>query len=283
MNKPQNTVICFGFGDSARALGKALKAKGWRVMATSRSQDTVDKLSADGVEGMLFADGLADQIPPGAHWLISTPPDEDGCPSFRLAGQAAKEAAWIGYLSTTGVYGDLDGGWAFEWSERHPQNPRSERRVIAEDQWRSVRADTNLFRLPGIYGPGRSALDRLKKGDTRRIVKPGQVFSRIMVSDIAGCAAAAIERDVKGEVLHPCDDLPAPPQDVITYAAELLGMDLPPETPFDESGLSEMGKQFYAECKRVSNARTKSLTGWRPKYPDYRAGLRSLLNLFEKP
>lgn len=277
MNKQQNTVICVGYGDSCKAVADLLRPEGWHIIATTRSEDTRARLEQDGVTALLFDEALVAKIPADAHWLISTPPDETGCPSYRILKSAASEARWIGYLSTTGVYGDLDGRWAFEWSERKPQNARSERRVLAEDQWWNVFPDANTFRLPGIYGPGRSALDRLKGGDTKRIVKPGQVFSRVMVSDIAACVVAAMARDLRGAVLHPCDDEPAPPQDVITYAAELLGMELPPETPIEEAGLSPMAQQFYAECKRVSNARTKSMTGWYPAYPDYRSGLKALL------
>lgn len=276
MNKQQKTVFCCGYGDSARDLAGRLRQQGWHLIATTRSAEKKTKLEEAGVRAVLFDADMAAQVPDGAHWLISTPPDDDGCPSFRLLKNIAPRAAWIGYLSTTGVYGDLGGGWAFEWSAPNPQNSRSERRVQAEDQWWSVFPDTNTFRLPGIYGPGRSALDRLKAGDTKRIVKVGQVFSRVMVSDIAGCVEAAIHRNVRGQVLHPCDDEPAPPQDVITYAAELLGMELPPENSFEEADLSPMARQFYAECKRVSNARTKSLTGWYPEFPTYREGLRAL-------
>ncbi|MAP95042.1 MAG: NAD(P)-dependent oxidoreductase [Ponticaulis sp.] len=278
MNKQKRLLFCVGFGDTARALADRLSKDGWQVMATTRSEDNLPVLKEAGVQGILFDDGSdAPDIPEGAHWLISAPPEDEGCPGFRRFGSQVRNAAWVGYLSTTGVYGDLDGGWAFEWSPRNPQNKRSERRVLAEDQWRHAFPEANLIRLPGIYGPGRSALDRVRDGDTRRIVKDGQVFSRVMVSDIADCLAAAIDRDLKGEVLHPCDDEPAPPQDVITYAAELLGVDLPPVVAFEDAGLSPMVRSFYAECKRVSNARTKSLTGWRPDYPDYRAGLDGLI------
>ena len=279
MKKQQATLFCIGYGDTSKAVADILRPRGWQVVATSRSEEKAARLKAEGVTGIVFGDH-GDWTPPaGAHWLISTPPDEDGCPGFREFGKHAASAGWLGYLSTTGVYGDLDGGWAFEWTTRSPDNKRGERRVEAEDAWWSVREDTNVFRLPGIYGPGRSQLDRLKDGDTKRIVKPGQVFSRIMVSDIASCVAAAIDRDLKGQVLHPCDDEPAPPQDAITFAAELLGMELPPETPFDEADLSPMARGFYSECKRVSNARTKSLTGWLPEFSDYRAGLKHLAAL----
>lgn len=276
MKKQQDTLFCVGFGDSARAVAGLVRAEGWRVVVTTRSEDRMASLRDDGVEPVLFDETLADHVPDGAHWLISTPPDEKGCPAFAALGHVAGSAEWIGYLSTTGVYGDLGGGWAFEWTPVNPQSEAGERRVAAETAWRGVSSDTTLFRLPGIYGPGRSALDRVREGKARRLIKKGQVFSRIHVEDIGACVQAALERDIRGTVLHPCDDYPAPPQDVITYAAELLGVELPPAIPVEMARLSPMAMRFYSECKRMSNARTKSMTGWRPIYPDYQTGLRAI-------
>jgi nucleoside-diphosphate-sugar epimerase len=188
----------------------------------------------------------------------------------------------VTYLSTTGVYGDLGGGWAFEWSEPTPQSRRAKARALAEDQWRAATGGrVRIVRLPGIYGPGRSAFDRLREGTARRIVKPGQVFSRVHVDDIASGLLALHQRpeaaEQAGGVFHLCDDEPAPPQDVIAHAAELLGMAPPPEIPIEEAGLSAMAASFYAECKRISNARTKAALNWRPKYPTYREGLAAIL------
>lgn len=276
MKKQQRTLFCAGFGDSAKALARILAAEGWIIVPTTRSEDTRAQLQAEGYDALLFEEGIDEKVPEHAVWLISTPPDEKGCPSFNLLQNAAQHACSIFYLSTTGVYGDLDGGWAFEWTPVNPQSPQGERRVLAESQWCGVRPDTSFVRLPGIYGPGRSAFDRLEDGKARRIIKDGQVFSRVHVDDIAACLKGAIEHDVKSAVLHACDDEPAPPQDVIEYAAKLMGVEVPPDIPFEEAGLSEMAKRFYAECKRVSNARTKSLTGWRPIYADYREGLQAI-------
>ena len=276
MKKQQPTLFCAGFGDSAKALARLMADEGWKIVPTTRSEATQVRLRDEGYDALLFEEGLAEKVPENAVWLISTPPDDEGCPSYKLLQNAAQHARSIFYLSTTGVYGDLGGGWAFEWTPVNPQSVQGERRVLAENQWRGARADTNLVRLPGIYGPGRSAFDRLEEGKARRIIKDGQVFSRVHVDDIAACLKGAIDRQVSAEVLHACDDEAAPPQDVIEYAARLMGIDVPPDIPFEEAGLSEMAKRFYSECKRVSNARTKSLTGWRPIFADYRAGLQAI-------
>ncbi|MAI90167.1 SDR family oxidoreductase [Ponticaulis sp.] len=280
MKKQQPLLFCVGFGDTARALAQLKAKQGWKIAATSRSPETVKALCEEGIEGLLFDETLPDKVPESAAWLISTPPDENGCPAYNLLHSAAQNAAQqkcsIFYLSTTGVYGDLGGGWAFEWTQTNPQSTAGQRRDDAEKAWRSISADVTLVRLPGIYGPGRSAFDRLREGKARRIIKDGQVFSRVHVDDIAACLNGAIEKGVRGEVLHPCDDAPAPPQHVIAYAAELLGVEVPPDIPFEEAGLSPMAQRFYSECKRISNARTKSLTGWRPAYPDYQSGLQAI-------
>ena len=276
MKKQQPTLFCIGYGYSARVLANQLSAEGWKIVATTRSEETQAELKAQGIDAILFDDKAADAVPDGAHWLISAPPEQNGCPGYGLLGEKAASAAWIGYLSTTGVYGDLDGNWAFEWSDRNPQSPRGARRHLAEDQWWEAFPDTCVFRLPGIYGAGRSAFDRLREGNARRIIKEGQVFSRVHVEDIASCVKAAIDRDVRGQVLHACDDEAAPPQDVIEYAARVMGVPVPPDIAFDDASLSDMARGFYAECKRVSNGRTKSLTGWWPKYPTYREGLDAI-------
>lgn len=254
-------------GYVAQAVARALPE--WRVWGTSRSRRE-DRLEWAGGESAALSEAAA-----GAEaWLVSTPPTEEGCPAF-AALKAVPAPAWIGYLSTTGVYGDLGGGWAFEWSPLAPSGVRSERRVTAEARWRDRGAQ--VFRLPGIYGPGRSALDRVRAGSAQRIVKPGQVFSRAHVDDIAAALAASIARPNPGRIYTICDDLPAPPQDVIVEACALLGAPPPPEVPFEAAALSPMAEQFYADNKRVSNARAKAELGWRPRYPTYREGLRAIL------
>lgn len=278
MKKQQTTLFCAGFGYVAGFLADKFPADDIRIIATTRSRDTATELSARGIEPIILRKGEGlPQLPNGAHWLISAPPDADGCPVFKAFADQADKACWIGYLSTTGVYGDLGGRWAFEWSDVNPQSTRSENRVVAENQWLSLERAAHIFRLPGIYGPGRSAFDRLAEGKAQRIVKKGQVFSRAHASDIADCLIASMARHNPGRIYHPCDDEPAPPQDVIAYAAELIGVRVPPEIPIEIVKLSPMARSFYAECKRISNARTKSELDWTPAHANYREGLKSIL------
>ncbi|MEO0883093.1 MAG: SDR family oxidoreductase [Pseudomonadota bacterium] len=276
MTLQQDALFAFGLGYTAEILGKRLLKAGWQVAGTVRSEEKADRLRALGFEITIW-DGSEPVTPPaGAHWLISAPPGDTGCPAF-LAARQAETAASITYLSTTGVYGDLGGDWAYEWTSVNPQSDRARRRVLAELQWQSVGAPVSIVRLPGIYGPGRSAFGRLRRGAAKRIVKPGQVFSRIHVDDIATGLEARLARPDTSGVLHLCDDHPAPPQDVIAYAAELMGVDVPPDEPFETAELSDMARSFYSECKRIANGRTKSVLGWTPKYANYRAGLAAIL------
>ena len=195
--------------------------------------------------------------------------------------QAKAFPDWIGYLSTTGVYGDRRGGWVTEHSRLAAQSMEGARRVGAERDWlevgRGMGLTVSVFRLPGIYGPGRSALDRVRAGRARRIAASGQVFSRIHVDDLAAGLAAAIARPKAGGAYNLCDDEPAPNSEVVAYAAGLLGLPVPPEVPLAEAGLSPMAQRFYAESKRVSNAMAKAELGWRPAYPTYREGLAAIL------
>ncbi len=218
------------------------------------------------------------------HLLGSVPPDGEG--DAVLDHHAADIAglrglAWAGYLSTTGVYGNRDGGWVDETSELRPTGPRQRRRAEAEARWlalwREHGVPVHVFRLAGIYGPGRSALEAVRAGTARRVHKPGQVFSRIHVDDIVAVLRASMARPHPGAVYNVCDDEPAPPEDVIAYAAELLGVAPPPLVPFEEAELSPMARSFYADNKRVRNERIKAELGVRLRYPDYRAGLRALL------
>lgn len=277
MTDTQRSLYCFGLGYSAMRLAERMLARGWRVGGTVRGDDKAETLQTEGIAADVW-DGQGLVSPPvGSDWVISVPPDEGGCPVFASAGSQAASANSITYLSTTGVYGDLGGGWAFEWTPINPQSKRAENRVRAEQQWLSTGQRVSLVRLPGIYGPGRSPLDRVRKGEARRIVKPGQVFSRVHVDDIASGLEALLLTEREGGVFHLCDDEPAPPQDVIAHAACLLGVDPPPEVEFDDADLSPMARSFYAECKRVSNARAKAALGWRPAYPTYRDGLSAIL------
>lgn len=280
-------LFVFGYGYTARALARRLAPKGWRVFASVRDPSAIGPLAAEGVIGVAAgdADGLADALAGTTALLITAPPDVAGCPGLQaLVPQVARAEAfpdWTGYLSTTGVYGDRRGSWVFETSRLAAQSLEGARRVAAERDWQEVGQGMGLtvqvFRLPGIYGPGRSAFDRLRSGAARRIAAPGQVFSRIHVDDLAAGLEASIARPRAGGVYNLCDDEPAANSEVVAYAAGLLGMDPPPEVPLDAAALSPAAQRFYAESKRVSNARAKAELGWLPEYPTYREGLAAIL------
>ncbi|MBI1245652.1 MAG: SDR family NAD(P)-dependent oxidoreductase [Alphaproteobacteria bacterium] len=285
-----NRLFCFGLGYSALALARRLLEKRWRVAGTCRTPEKAAELEKAGIEPFLFDRGrpLADAgkaLAGTTHLLSSVPPDATGDAVLdhhandliRLEG-----LRWTGYLSTTGVYGDRDGGWVDEKGALHPVGPRGRARVAAEEGWLSllkVGQKVAVFRLAGIYGPGRSALDTVREGKARRIVKPGQVFSRIHVDDIATILEASIAAPEAGAIYNVCDDEPAPPQDVIAYAAALLGREPPPEIPYAQAAksMSEMARSFYAENKRVNNRKIKDALGVKLTYPDYREGLKALL------
>ncbi len=286
-----NTLFVFGLGYSACTLAGRLMARGWSVRGTTRDEGNLDALARDGIEAFVF-DGDAPLADPAAaldgvtHLLSSVPPGPDGDPVLVHHGSdiadRAGSLAWGGYLSTTGVYGDRGGDWVDENSELRPATERGERRVAAEARWcalwREHGLPVHLFRLAGIYGPGRNALATVRSGRARRIVKPGQVFSRIHVDDIVAVLEASIARPNPGAVYNLCDDDPAPPQKVIAHACTLLGVEPPPEIPFEDAEISDMARSFYAESKRVSNTRIKDELGVELAYPDYRAGLAALLS-----
>jgi nucleoside-diphosphate-sugar epimerase len=285
------TLLVFGLGFSARVLADRLRPVGWNVRATARSAEKVAALRAEGIDAFAF-DGTgpivdkAEAFDGISHLLLSVPPGADGDPVLAQHGgdiaALAGDIAWAGYLSTTGVYGDRAGGWVDETSELTPATERGRRRVEAEAGWcrlwREAGLPIHLFRLAGIYGPGRNALETVRAGKARRVIKQGQVFSRTHVADIATVLEASIARPNPGAAYNVCDDDPAPPQEVVTLACELLGVDPPPEIPFDDAEMSEMGRSFYAESKRVSNRRIKEELGVELAYPDYRAGLAALLS-----
>ena len=283
-----NHMFCFGLGYSATFLARRLIAKDWRVTGTCRSRDRQVELSRLGVEAHLFdrdhpIGNLADLLSAADHLLSSVPPDETGDPVLDLhrpeIDAAARRLTWIGYLSTTGVYGDRDGGWVDEMSELKPSGERGRRRVAAEQGWLALSQPAHLFRLAGIYGPGSSALDTVREGRAKRIVKPGQIFSRIHVADIAQVLEASMARPHPGAAYNVCDDDPAPPSDVIAFAAALLNMPPPPEVPFEQADLSPMARSFYADNKRVSNSRIKRELGVALHYPSYRVGLPAILGM----
>lgn len=277
------TLLSFGHGYSARALARLLPD--WRVIGTTRSPDKAAALLAEGVEPRVWPG--ADMIPAleaATHLLISAAPDANGDPVLRDLGEAiaarAGRFAWVGYLSTTGVYGDAGGDWVDEESPLTPATDRGRARVRAETAWSAIPGlPLHIFRLAGIYGPGRGPFAKVRDGTARRIVKPGQVFSRTHVDDIAQVLAASIARPDPGAVYNVCDDDPAPPQEVIAHAAHLLGLPVPSAEDFATAEMTPMARSFYAESKKVRNDRIKRDLGVWLIHPDYRSGLASLLAL----
>lgn len=281
-------LFCFGYGYTCDYLGhELLRQGGWRLAGTTRDREKRDALRARGVDAHLFNEEqpLADarQVLRGVtHLLISTPPDDMGDPAFELYSDMfayLPGLQWLGYLSTTGVYGDRDGGWVDETSELRPSSRRGSRRARAEEQWLSLKQHGNLpvhvFRLAGIYGPGRSALDSVRAGVARRINKPGHTFARVHVEDIVQVLAASIRHPNPGAIYNVCDDEPAPSHEVIAYACELLGRPAPPLVEFEDANLAPITRSFYMDNRRVRNDRIKSELGVALKYPDFRAGLRA--------
>mgnify|MGYP003385456045 CR=1 FL=1 len=280
-------LLIFGYGFSGRQFARRLASKGWTVAATCRSADGRARIEADAFEAINLDDPveLAGALQTARALLITPPPATDGCPGLAaLKPELSKTRSalkWIGYLSTTGVYGDRKGRWVSEQSPLAPVSPEGARRVDAERQWLELADELDLtvtvFRLPGIYGPGRSAFDRLRDGRARRITAPGQVFSRIHVVDLAAGLEASISNPRAGGIYNLCDDEPAPNSDVIAYAAGLLGIEPPPAVRLQDADLSPVALRFYLESKRVSNALAKAELGWRPAFPTYREGLASIL------
>ncbi|MEY5039226.1 MAG: hypothetical protein RL472_2332 [Pseudomonadota bacterium] len=214
-----------------------------------------------------------------SHVLAAAAPDAEGDPFLRMAGAALRAAhpRWVGYLSTTAVYGDHQGAWVDEATPINPQSLRARQRVQAEEAWLATGLPVHIFRLAGIYGPGRGPFEKVRDGSARRIIKPGQVFSRIHVADIAETLLASIRRPNPGTIYNVCDDDPAPAEDVLSHAAHLLGLPEPPAIPYDEAEMTPLARSFYAESKRVRNDRIKAELGVTLRYPDYRAGLADLL------
>jgi nucleoside-diphosphate-sugar epimerase len=283
-----NHILFFGLGFSARALAERLRARNWTITGTSRSDAGVKEIESLDYRGLRLP--LATSAFEGVtHVVVSAPPDGNGDPVHDLHGRdlaaQASHIRWLAYLSTTGVYGDRGGDWVDEDSPLSPATERGRRRLAAERQWLALHArhglPVHIFRLAGIYGPGRNQLMAVADGTARRIVKAGQIFSRIHVEDIATVLEASMARPNPGAVYNVCDDLPCPPQEVIAYAAGLLGRPPPLEIPFEEAEFSPMARSFYAESKRVSNRRIKTELGVRLAFPDYRAGLAALRKDFK--
>jgi dTDP-4-dehydrorhamnose reductase len=281
-------LLCFGLGYSAGVLSRRLASQGWKIAGTSTTQAGAERIASNTYRSMMF-DGrsksrnVSAALEQATHILLSIPPGADGDPALKAHGEdiaASTSLQWIGYFSTVGVYGDADGGWVNEETLPHPASERGKRRLDAENAWldlgRRSGKTVMIFRLPGIYGPGRSTIDDLRNGSARRIIKPGQVFNRIHVEDIASAVEAAVAKPMAGRVYNVTDDEPAPPQDVVAFAAELLGLPVPQDLDFATAELSPMARSFYSESKRVSNMRMKTELGVALKFPSYRQGLQGI-------
>jgi len=284
-----NQAFFFGLGFSSINATRAVRQGGFtRIGGTVRSAEKAAQLRADDIDAVLF-DGTApgpavrDALATASHVILSIAPDEHGDPVLRHHRadlDASGQLQWLCYYSTVGVYGDFDGDWIDETAPLVPRNMRSDRRVLAEQAWRDYAAERSMplciLRLAGIYGPGRSTFDKLRAGTARRVIKPGQVFNRIHVADIARVTALAAERRLDG-TFNLADDEPAPPQDVIAHAAGMIGVDVPPDLPIETAEMTPMQRSFYRDNKRVSNRAIKQALGIELLYPNYRAGLTQIL------
>ncbi|PLS22719.1 SDR family oxidoreductase [Neptunicoccus cionae] len=274
-------LLSFGHGYSAQALATRLLQQGWEIIGTNRSGETPQ----EGVETVAWPGTDMDPyLDRATHLLISAGPDDAGDPVLNGLREDIRGRSfdWVGYLSTTGVYGDHQGGWVDEATPLTPSTRRGRLRVAAESEWQAMELPLHIFRLAGIYGPGRGPFAKVRAGTARRIIKKNQVFSRIHVNDIAQVLAASIARPDPGAIYNLCDDEAAPPEDVIGYAAELLGVPVPEAVDFETADMTPMARSFYAESKRVRNDRIKTELGVELIYPDYRTGLQALLAA-EKP
>lgn len=277
------TLLSFGHGYSARALAARLIPQGWRVIGTTRSAEKLEDIARTGVEPLLWpGSDLRPLLREVRHILVSAGPGPEGDPVLAALrpdiAAVAADLRWLGYLSTTGVYGDHQGAWVDEHTPLSPATKRGQARVEAEAAWQAVPdLPLHIFRLAGIYGPGRGPFAKVRRGTARRIIKQGQVFSRIHVEDIAQALLLSITRPDPGAIYNLCDDDPAPPQDVIGHAAELLGLPLPPAEDFETAEMTPMARSFYAESKKVRNDHAKKALGWDPYYPDYKSGLAGML------
>jgi hypothetical protein len=283
-------LFCFGLGYTAEAFSRRVHPLGWHIAGTARSQAGTERIRSLGYDAILFdgaspAEGVAEALSDTTHLLISAGPDDAGDPTLRHHGKDIANAPalqWIGYLSTIGVYGDTGGEWVDETAMPKPGSDRTRRRLAAEDDWlafgRTYAKTVQIFRLGGIYGPGRSVVDDLRDGSARRIVKPGQVFNRIHVDDIAAVLEAAADGRGSQAVYNVTDGEPSPPQDVVAHAARLMGVAPPPEIPFETAPLSPMGRSFYSENRRVMSRRLKDDLGVTLLYPSYREGSAAILS-----
>ncbi len=277
-------LLSLGHGYTAQAFARRLRPLGWQIIGTARSAARAAELVAEGVEPLFWppdahSADLAAALGRATHILAAAAPDGLGDPFLASHGAmlAAARPAWVGYLSTTAVYGDHQGAWVDEATPLAPVALRARQRVLAEQQWLATGLPLHIFRLAGIYGPGRGPFEKLRDGSARRIIKPGQVFSRIHVDDIASVLLASANRPDPGRIYNVCDNDPAPPEDVLSYAAHLLGLPEPPAIPYATAEMTPMARSFYADSKRVRNDRIKTELGISLRYPDYKKCLRAML------
>jgi nucleoside-diphosphate-sugar epimerase len=286
-------LFAFGLGYSVRQFLSLYRERFIEIGGTVRSPEKARAMAAEGIQayqfdGSGYDSGILERIALADALLVSVPPASETDPvleHFAEAIASAPRLRWIGYLSTVGVYGNADGAWVDETTPPNPATLRSRHRIAVERQWlalgESVPFAVQIFRLAGIYGPGRNALVKIADGTAKRIVKKGQVFNRIHTADIAQTLMASIERPIRNAIYNVADDEPGPPQDVTAYAAELLGREPPPEVPFEEADQTPMARSFYSDNKRVRNTRIKTELGVRLRYPTYREGLQALLDAGE--
>ncbi len=282
-----STLLIYGGGWLGRAVAREAVRRGGRAVLTSRDADRRAALTVEGFGAVDPGDAaaLAAVVASASAILVCAPPEADGCPGLKALSLALTAAGvwpdWIGYVSSTAVYGDRAGGWALEDSELNAASLEGARRVRAERDWlhagRGMGLTVQLFRLPALYGPGRSPLDRLRDGTARIVRKPGQVFNRVHVDDAVAGLFASMARPRPGAAYILCDDEPAPADVVMEGAARRLGLPIPPEVELDDPAVSDAMRRFYLDSKRLSNARAKAELGWRPKYPTWREGLEALL------
>ena len=282
----KHTLLSIGHGYSAQALARQLIPLGWDVTGTSRDAENLPAITAQGATALNWpGDDITPALANASHLLISVAPNIKGDPVLNtLRPEIIKRAPhlkWVGYLSTIGVYGNHDGAWVDEDTPLTPATKRGQLRVAAEAEWQALAAECDLplhiFRLAGIYGPERGPFAKVRKGTARRIIKKNQLFSRIHVDDIASVLMASIAQPNPGRIYNVCDDNPAPPQDVIAYAADLLGLPIPEAVDYDTADMTEMARSFYAESKSVRNMRIKTELGVELRYPTYQDGLKALL------
>lgn len=284
VNPKKNSLFCFGLGFAAQALAKRLHSQEWNISGTCRAKDKENsskELSVFPFDGTDPTEEICNALSKATHLLISIPPQPSGdvvLQNFSSQISECKNLKWIGYISSTGVYGDTQGKWVDESSPLQPETELNVRRVEAENDWLKI-APVMIFRCAAIYGPGRNLLISVKQGRARRIKKPGLVFSRTHVEDLAQALEASMRNPKPGEIYNVSDDEPSPPSEAVEYACKLLNITPPPLIPFETAELSDIARGFYQACKRVGNKKIKEELGVKLQYPDYRSGLDAIFKV----